>query len=442
MRPNKDLVGIVLLLGLFIGAAIFMAGRSTSTSREVGDDGPKDPSVYNDRASGSQAFYELVRKAGYRPQVLRKSYMDLSQTQAAVLIAVEPQVEQPESLTGDNNSASDNSAPSTILGSGDAIALKSWLNSGRTAVILTSKMPSSRTAGSTDTSNDSFGDAIHVIVDSTSTEGEQSEFGALEPTPLADGVTSVHCFCDPPVRIETTSPHVLGLFGDAAGPVVALVPVGRGRIIVVADGEFASNRPIAIAPNPSQMGGSLGSSDNAAFLGNILSRYAKPGDEVLFDEFHHGEEEVDSGVSLWPALGRPLQLAFIQLLLAALVVVGVVAVRFGSPVPLNRSSGRTTAEYVTSLAALYWKAGASSTALEMIYKQFLRELTSRLGLSADVNLEQLADMASRRGGINQMELRRVLAACERIIDTGKVSEPELLDLVRRIDRIRKEIGIV
>jgi len=197
---------------------------------------------------------------------------------------------------------------------------------------------------------------------------------------------------------------------------------------MVADGEFASNS-------------TLGASDNAIFIGNILGRYAKPGDKILFDEFHHGDADFEGGGSVWTALGRPLQLTIVQLLLALIVVFVVAASRFGTPVPLFRPGERTSAEYVASLANLYWKAGASTTALEMIYKQFLRELTSRLGLSADVNLETLADVAARRGGVGVMEMRRLLTLCEQHIDSGKVSEVELLDLVRRMDRIRKDIGI-
>jgi hypothetical protein len=229
-------------------------------------------------------------------------------------------------------------------------------------------------------------------------------------------------------RIYSKLPDIQPLFGDRNGPVIAVLPVGKGRLVLIADGQFASNE-------------NLGYGDNSIFLANLLARYARRGDRVLFDEFHHGEADLGGGVNMWTALGRPLQLATVQIVLAMLVAFAVVAVRFGTPVPLYRPGDRTSAEYVSSLASLYYKAGASTTALEMIYRQFLRETTSRLGLSADVNLEQLADAAARRGGVSVMEMRRLLALCEQHIDTGKISEAELLDLVRRMDRIRKEIGI-
>ena len=53
----------------------------------------------------------------------------------------------------------------------------------------------------------------------------------------------------------------------------------------------------------------------------------------------------------------------------------------------------------------------------------------------------MADVAARRGGLDKAALRRLLATCEQRLDDGKVTEPELLDLARQMERIRKEIGI-
>ena len=136
-----------------------------------------------------------------------------------------------------------------------------------------------------------------------------------------------------------------------------------------------------------------------------------------------------------------MQLAIIQLGLAAIVLIGVLAIRFGAPIPLLRGISRTSGEYVTSLAGLYQRAQASPTALDTIYRAFLRDLCARLALAPDVNLEQLAETASRRGETDRERLRRLLAACEERLDAGRVSEPDLLDLVRRMERVRKDMGI-
>lgn len=420
-----------MLLVLFVLAAMVMSGRSDEKSRVVGRESSPDPSIYNDRASGSKGFFEFVKQSGYDAVVWRRKWSSLTNSDARMLIAVAPDTGAPQ-LTGggpfqqsqDDDDDQDQDV-STDLGPADVKLLKSWLSSGRTAVIMTSNLPSSN-GSSSSTSDETFADALGISVDEPSKGLSSTTFGPVQPTPLADSVVRIALAGG--VRIHGQHPDLVGIFGDRNGPVVAIEPVGKGRLIVIADGEFASNY-------------NLGRADNSVFLGNLLGRYLGHGQRVLFDEFHHGDADIEGGGSVWTALGRPLQIAIVQIVLAMLVVIGVASSRFGTPVPLFRPGDRTSAEYVQSLATLYWKAGASTTALEMIYKQFLRELTSRLGLSADVNLEQLADAAARRGGVGVMEMRRLLALCEQHIDTGKVSEAELLDLVRRMDRIRKEIGI-
>src|SRR5580700_7707320 len=98
MRANKDLIGIFILLMLFVAAAVFMGGRPTATSHQVGEDGPVDPSIYNDRVSGSMAFYEFVHKAGYKPSVLTAGWSTLAPSRATFLVAVAPQLEEPSTL--------------------------------------------------------------------------------------------------------------------------------------------------------------------------------------------------------------------------------------------------------------------------------------------------------------------------------------------------------
>ena len=421
MRINRELTGIVVLLAVFVIAGFLLGGRQGDVSRKAGDKGPVDTSVYNDRDYGSKAFYEWLQLSGYRPQVSQRSWRWLSQSQARVLIAVEPNAQNLALLTGapDKGSQSD-----TLLTPDDAVSLKQWVGAGHTAILLSSRLAFSATKPRHPVT---FADAMNVEVASAARATGPADLPSLAPTPLTHGVLSIHS--ESGMRVHKRDMSGLDLFGDSQGPAVTALPVGRGWIILIADGEFASNA-------------NLNRSDNAVFLSNIMARYARPGGAVLFDEYHHQSSDFGDGPSLWDILGRPAQLAAVQLLLAALVLVWAVGVRFGTPVPLNRGSVRNSAEYVRSLATLYWRAGASVTALETVYRQFLRDLTSRLALGSDASLEEVATLAARRGNINVEELRHVLAGCENAIDTGKVSEGELLDLVRRMDRIRKDTGIV
>lgn len=417
MRANKELAAILVLLLIFIGAGLLLGGRQGDQYRRAGDAGAQDPSVYNDRDFGSKAFFEMVKDLGYAPEVSQRNWRDLSATKAKVLVTIEPNAQNLKTLTG--GAAKDLS----LLTPQDATTLKRWISSGHTAILMTSRLAFS-TKGAKNPLT--FADAMNIEVGSTSRPSGAKDIGPLIPAGLTDSTTSIHMISG--MRIRQRQEDAVDLYGDSLGAGVAAIPIGKGWLVVVSDGAFASNS-------------NLNRSDNAVFLSNVLSQFAKSGDQVLFDEYHHQTGDYSGGPSLWVALGRPAQLALGQALLVFLVLVWAVGMRFGTPVPLLRGTRRNSAEYVQSLAALYQRAGASVTSLETIYRQFLRDLTSKLALASDASLEEVAALAARRGNIDVNELRRVLAGCENAIETDRISEAELLDLVRRMDRIRKDTGI-
>lgn len=426
MRFNRDIFALFVLLLVFIGGGLLLGGRDDTKTRQVGKELSPDSSVYNDRASGSRGCFEWTEKLGYRPVVWRQDWERLGDSNGSVLLIIDPRVQSDlGTLTSSGDEGDADERDHTLLNAADAGSLRKWLRSGHTAVLMASRLPSNRGSGSAG-DEDTFGDALDVIAQTASPSGA-TEFGPLQPTPDTKGVLSLHSDAD--ARLKRQAGDGLALFGDRAGPLALSVPVGRGRLVAVADAGFVSNANLPRA-------------ENAAFLANVLGRAARPGAVVLFDEYHHGDAELAAGTTIWTALGRPLQLALIQIGLAGVVLIAVLAVRFGRPVPLSRGLVRTSTEYVTSLAGLYRRARASTAALETLYRQFLRDLAARLALAPDVNLERLADVAARRGGLDKSTLRRLLATCEQRLDDGKVTEPELLDLARQMDGIRKDIGIV
>ena len=271
-----------------------------------------------------------------------------------------------------------------------------------------------------------FGDALDLIVESASPPTGKTEFAPLQPVWDTQGILSLHSDAD--ARIKRGRPDAIALFGDSAGPLAVVIPVGKGRLIAVADGALLSNAAFPKA-------------ENSQFLANLLAHYARPGGRVLFDEYHHGDVVSGDSGSVWESLGRPLQLAVIQFGLAILALSVLLAGRFGPPVPLGPAMTRTSADYVASLASLYRRAQASGTALETLYRQFLRDVCGRLALPPDINLERLAEVASRSGHTDKERLRRLLATCELRLDQGKITEQELLDLTQQMERIRKDMGI-
>lgn len=430
MRVSRDTAAIGILLLVFIGGGLLLGGRDETKSRLAGPELRPDPSVFNDRASGSRGCLEWTRALGYHPVVWRQNWQRLPQSGGQVLMVIAPRAGAAFSpLTGGEEDRAAVRRDPTVLQADDARALLQWLRAGHTAIVMASRLPTGHTAGETRAAgaggSDTFADALDLSAD-TATEGGRTEFGPLQPVPETAGILSVHSASD--ARLRRHAPDAIALFGDNAGPLALSVPVGRGRLVAIADGRFASNA-------------GLPRSENALFLAHVLAQGARPGATVLFDEYHHGDALLASDATLWTALGRPLQLAFIQGALALLVVMGALAVRFGTPRLLAEGQRRASVEYVDSLAGLYRRAQASPVALEAVYRQFLRDLTGSLALAPDVSLERLANVAARRGHGDKEALRRLLASCEQALDAGKVSEQDLLALTRQMETTRKDMGL-
>ena len=428
MRGNRDLIAVFLLLLAFLAGGILLGGRGMGLSRPPGRENTTDPSVTNSRSSGSKGVFQWVKTLGYQPVVWRQRWEKLPANGAKVLVVIDPRVENAyQTLTGGNGD--DENHDKTTLSATDGATLKHWLSSGtgHTAILLTSRLASGQT-GPNSGPNDrkTFGDALDLIVEAASPATNRVEFSPLQPVSDTQGILSLHS--DAGNRIKRIDPDALALFGDSTGPLVLDVPMGRGHLLAIADGGLLSNS-------------SLPRSENSVFLANILRHYAPRGGEVIFDEYHHGNAADTDGASLWDALGHPLQMVLIQLCLTFIALLVLLSGRLGPPMPLSRGAERTSAEYVTSVANLYRRAEASGTALETLYRQFLRDICGRLSLPPDVNLETLADVAARRGQVSKEMLRRLLATCEQRLDEGKLTEQELLDLTRQMERIRKEMGI-
>jgi hypothetical protein len=425
-------VGIILLLMVFVAAGMLLAGNESGGGQVVGFEDHGDPTVYNDRASGSRALYELASRLGYDVGISRTDWQNLP-SNASLLIASAPNTGSGGDSVGDS---SDSGPQAGVLDGDDAAGVLKWLRPGRTLFLMVDDLPASkklRGAASSLPGGD-FGDRFGITVGSALSARPRTDFSPVQPVGVVRGVSYIHVHEQRRVLrfagdgvVLFGSPPTHSRSGPVGGePVLMMFTVGKGRVYVVADGYFCSN-------------GNLVRASNAAFAANILSESLRPGQKVLFDEYHHGD--VANTHNVWTALGLPAQRGILQLGFAALVMLLVLAPRFGTPRPMADQTSRSTGEYVASLASLYRAAHAASPALDFIYRQFLRDMCSRLALPSDISLADLADAAGRRGQIDAAELKRLLGRCEQCLATTSVSENDLLDLVRRMERFRKELGI-
>ena len=342
-KLSKEVIGLFLLLIVFIVVGLYFtptAEQGGSGLRTVGLEGIPDPSIYNDRAHGSRALFELTNKLGYRTQVDKVDWSHLPKS-SHLLISVAPEATL-EFATLGSDDGSDDSAPK--LSADDARGVETWLGDGRTLLLLTSKLPakgSVKDETADDKSADDedqplFGDILGVNVETTQ-EGNQRYFVPLQPSPLAAGVASIHLSSGSSRAFRDRRDYV-SLFATVVPlhdrkanvePAVLMYKVGKGRVIVVADDFFASNRNLSYA-------------DNAAFISNVISTSALPGSVVLFDEYHHGDVADADESDLWTAMGRPLRALAWQLALICLLIVAMVSPRFGPIKSLYSGGQRTT----------------------------------------------------------------------------------------------------
>lgn len=205
--------------------------------------------------------------------------------------------------------------------------------------------------------------------------------------------------------------------------VAVAVPVGKGRIVAVADPTMVSN-------------GSLRRADNAVWLVGLAAAWSNG--RVLFDEYHHGfGQKRDTGALTRAFLMTPWGWCVLQVAAAGLLYIFAYRRRFGrisEPPVANRSS---SLEMVEARASVFQAAAARKLAAELIIQNLLQTLTQSRGKNAEsINLSgEVESLAKSAGG------KKYLAALQSMIEklrgTSGVSDRDLLDIGRAAGEILK-----
>jgi hypothetical protein len=214
------------------------------------------------------------------------------------------------------------------------------------------------------------------------------------------------------------------LLRDSRGPILVTKTFGKGRITALADPTFAANE-------------NLGLDQNLRLILAILFESGRP-HEILFDEFHQGH--VAEG-SLWDFFGSSVVAWFI---LQGAVGLGLFffsqrgrySGRYRS---LDTPKGRSSLEYVDSMATVYESCKAAPVALEAILGRFL----GRLSRQAGIPLKRLQQASPRQIGLwagdRDGSLARLIEECRQVIRAGRDAE-KALELGRRLGKADRWIG--
>jgi hypothetical protein len=165
------------------------------------------------------------------------------------------------------------------------------------------------------------------------------------------------------------------LWQDHGEPYLIDVPLGAGHVICGASDRLLSNSFLL-------------KGDNLAIVLQLLTPGGRPPRHLFFEESHHGFSAVYAMVRL---LGHPgVRFAGMLALLGALAFLGTSLVRFGPVIPLHRETGRSTLEFVDSIADLYMRADLRNDTIRYLFVETHQRVLQRLNLPPTASHELIA----------------------------------------------------
>jgi hypothetical protein len=157
------------------------------------------------------------------------------------------------------------------------------------------------------------------------------------------------------------------LWQDHDQPYLVDVKHGAGHVICGASDRLLSNSFLA-------------QDDNLAAILQVLAPGGQAPHHLFFEESHHGFSAVYALARLLEHPG--LRFAGMLALLGALTFLGTSLVRFGPIIPLHRESGRSTLEFVDSIADLYLRADLRNDTIKYLFIETHQRVLQRLNLPA------------------------------------------------------------
>jgi hypothetical protein len=211
--------------------------------------------------------------------------------------------------------------------------------------------------------------------------------GPLAPHPLFEGLS----LRAGGAGVASDRPGARAVLGDADRPEAVAVPLGAGEVVLLAGPEPLDNHHV----------------DTGDAL-SLWVRLAARG-PIAFDERFLRPAAAGRASRAGPPALLGLQLGVLVLLLAAALWPRLGAVR---PPPPG-GAGRTTREYLASLAGLFQRAGAEPELAAASWQRLRRRLEREAGVPAGLPAEAAARRLATRAPAAEEPLRRGEAALVR-----------------------------
>jgi Domain of unknown function (DUF4350) len=300
-----------------IGFALWLRGTSSGDSPEHRTD--------SDAANGSSALPQLTSALGRQGTVLQDDF------------AVGPELDELFVLT-----------PTRPFSAAETRRLRAWVSRGGVLVYAA------------EDGDPALDGALGVRRRGLPVSGDAAGAG-----PMLSGVARVSGAAA--VRPFAPTTGQVGLLRSAQGAVTAYEePVGRGRLVVLAD-------PLPLC------NGYLERADNGRFASDLIS-LAPTGGQVGFDEHHHAPIGIESPVTglLSSTWGAGISWAVV-VVFAGLALRGR---RFGPRLQRPGVQDRSTADHVAAVGRLLAKGRAAGVTSRLLVSATRRSLAGRYGLGA------------------------------------------------------------
>ncbi len=383
--PIVEAIAALMVIAGYVALAYLQVQQQRSAAPQY-----DTQSTYDAGPGGYRALFEVLQRGGVRVEQFERhpAYLDDS---IDVLVV------------SDNGFASVGVNAAGLV-SADLEAIGAWTKAGGTLVVVGRdyREDSSLKMATIDVAHTS-GDRARPIIATALTEGVRSVEGtSANRIPFARG--------------QAQTPIV----ADRSGAVVATYRLGAGAVIVVSDPTLFQNRNLAKA-------------DNARLAYDLLATNAGPHGTVAFEEYSHGHQ---AGDTIWSVLPAPARSALVVVCVALFALLVSTFFRFGPVVAQPSDDERTSAEYLTSMAALLERGGAARKALRDVADAAIRGLAESLGLHDNVTIALLA--ARLRGRSGGDEAADALLELNRLRSYEYPKEADLLAAARIAAMLRKE----
>jgi len=392
---------IVLIVGL--AAAPTLIWRSVSDPQKV-----PIPSTYSTSASGTKALYLMLSELQLPVTRFRLPLSRLHKHQG-VLVTIDPH--------------------SVPYSDREFDKLKGWIEKGNRLIIFhggpKSLVRKARQPGNSGEERDRPGNLwSHSLAERfglflRKTSGTSRETVPIESDRLY-GVERVSL--SERTRWREPLKDWKALVGDTRGPVIVSKQIGKGEVTAVCDSTMVSNRYI-------------GAEDNGRLL-LALTLENGPPPEILFDEYHHGHAVQESFWGFVASSGFAW-LLFQGLIGAALFFYSRRARFAGRFRSLDRPKGRSSLEYVNSMANVLESCRAGSVALEAMLKRFLGQLSRSSGVPLrELENNRVPELTA--AALQGLDLTQVIEDCKNEMRTGRDSD-RILALARDVALARRRL---